>query len=44
MESVNTIARENEATAQKCAEDFGNDIYKLNKCTSSPLPTPNNTC
>lgn len=44
MESVNTIARENEKTAQKCAEDFGSDIYKLNKCTSSPLPTPNNNC
>ena len=44
MESVNTIARENEVTAQKCAEDFGNDIYKLNKCTSSPLAMPTNTC
>jgi hypothetical protein len=44
MESVNVIYRENEQTARKCTEDYGGDIYKLNKCTSSPLPTPVNTC
>lgn len=44
MKSVNEIARENEKTAKKCSEDYKNDIYKLNKCTSSPLPTPVNTC
>lgn len=44
MESVNVIYRENEQTAKKCTEEYGKDIYKLNKCTSSPLPIPVNTC
>ena len=44
MKSVNEIYRENEKTAQKCTEEFGKDIYKLNKCTSSPLPIPENKC
>lgn len=44
MESVNVIYRENEQTAKKCTEEYGKDIYKLNKCTSSPLPIPENKC
>lgn len=44
MESVNAIYRENEQTAKKCTEEYGKDIYKLNKCTSSPLAIPVNTC
>lgn len=44
MKSVNEIYRENEATAKKCAEEYKSDIFKLNKCTSSPLPIPANKC
>lgn len=44
MKSLNEIYRENEKIAQKCTEEFGKDIYKLNKCTSSPLPIPENKC
>lgn len=44
MTSVNAIYRENEKIAKQCINDSGNDIYKLNKCTSSPLPIPVNTC
>lgn len=44
MKSVNEIYKANEETAKECTEKYGKDIYKLNKCTSSPLPIPENKC
>lgn len=44
IQAVDAIYKENKAIAQKCANEYEDDIYKLNKCTSSPLPIPVNTC
>lgn len=44
IQAVDAIYKENKATAQKCADEYEDDIFKLNKCTSSPLPMPVNTC
>lgn len=44
MKALNEVYRENEKTAKECVNKYQDDIYKLNKCTSSPLPLPENKC